>query len=187
MSAAVKRHATYEDLLAVPEHLVAEIVAGVLYASPRPAVRHARASSVLGTRVGGPFDHDANGPGGWIILDEPEIHLHGDVVVPDLGGLRRERVPKLPNAPFLEQAPDWCCEVLSPSTRTLDRSGKMDVYAREGVGHLWLVDPIDRTLEAYRLEQEKWVRIGTWVNDAKARIEPFDAIELELAAMWIDD
>ena len=187
MSAASKRPATYEDLLAVPDTKVAEIVKGVLYVSPRPAVPHARAASALGSKIGGPFDHDARGPGGWVILFEPELHFRGDVLVPDLAGWRRARMPKIPKGPFIDLAPDWCCEVSSPSTQKLDRAEKMDVYAREGVAHLWIVDPIAKILDCYRLEHEKWLRVGTWRDDDKARIEPFDAIELDLAAMWIDD
>ena len=133
---------------------------------------------------GSPFDRGRGGPGGWIILYEPELHLHADVVVPDLAGWRRERMPEMPVGPAFELAPDWACEVLSPSTASVDRIVKMAIYAREGVPHVWLVHPIDRTVEAYRLEAGRWMVVGTWGDDAKARIEPFDAVDLELAALW---
>lgn len=179
-----RRRATYEDLCAVPEHLVAEIIDGVLITNPRPAARHATASSSLGGELYGPFYRGRGGPGGWVILDEPELHLHGDIVVPDLAGWRRERMPEVPDATAFELAPDWVCEVLSPSTTSIDRTEKMPIYARERVRHLWLVDPIVRTLEAFRLEGERWMVLGTWRDEAKVRVEPFDAIELELANLW---
>src|SRR5689334_13485964 len=121
MANPAQRRATYEDLLAVPDHLVAELIHGVLHTYPRPALPHARAASRLGMDLGGPFDRGRGGPGGWIILDEPELHLHGDVLVPDLAGWRRERVPEMPTAPAFELAPDWLCEVLSASTAAVDR------------------------------------------------------------------
>ncbi|MCL2779726.1 MAG: Uma2 family endonuclease [Polyangiaceae bacterium] len=186
MVAVAQQHrATYDDLVRVPSPLVAEIVDGVLYTNPRPAAPHARSSSVLETDLSGPFDRGRGGPGGWIILFEPEFHFGEDVVVPDIAGWRRERMPKVPATAFFTLAPDWACEVLSPSTEKLDRTGKMDVYAREGVRHLWFVDPIARTLEVHRLQNGLWLRVATYCDDAKVRAEPFDAIELELAALWI--
>jgi Uma2 family endonuclease len=184
MGDSPKRRATYEELLAVPEHLVGEIIDGTLVTSPRPASRHARAASSLGGELYGPFDRGKGGPGGWIILDEPELHLHGDVLVPDLAGWRRERMPELPDASAFELAPDWTCEVLSPSTAATDRAEKMPIYAREHVGHMWLVDPIARTLEACQLENGRWVLLGTWRDDARVRAAPFEAYELELAGLW---
>src|SRR5262249_9141538 len=150
MTAAAKRGATYEDLLRVPEQLIAEIVHGVLYTNPRPAIPHARATSVLGADLGAPFDRGRGGPGGGILLFAPGLHFAADVLVPDIAGWRRERMPEPPAAAFIELAPDWVCEVLSPSTQALDRSDKMDVYARERVRHLWFVEPSARTLEIYR-------------------------------------
>jgi len=184
MGNPAKRRATYEDLLAVPGHLLAEIVHGVLITQPRPASLHARASSRLGIDLGGPFDRGKGGPGGWIILDEPELHLHGDVLVPDLVGWRRARMPELPDASSFELPPDWVCEVLSPSTAGVDRAEKMPIYARERVSYAWLVDPIAKTLEAFGLEGDRWVVLGTWREDAKVRVEPFAEVELELAGLW---
>jgi len=184
MGNPAKRRATYEDLLTVPGHLLAEIVQGVLITQPRPASLHARASSRLGIDLGGPFDRGKGGPGGWIILDEPELHLHGDVLVPDLVGWRRARMPELPDASSFELPPDWVCEVLSPSTAGVDRAEKMPIYARERVSYAWLVDPIAKTLEAFGLEGDRWVVLGTWREDAKVRVEPFAEVELELAGLW---
>jgi Uma2 family endonuclease len=184
MGEPAKRRATYDDLLAVPKHLVAEIINGNLVTQPRPASRHARAASWLGGELHGPFDRGKGGPGGWILLDEPELHLHGDVLVPDLAGWRRTRMPELPDAAAFELAPDWVCEVLSPSTAATDRAEKMPIYARERVAHMWLVDPVSRTLEALVLEGARWSVLGTWRDDAKVRVEPFEAFELELAGLW---
>jgi Uma2 family endonuclease len=184
MGDPAERRASYEDLLAVPDLLVAELIDGTLITSPRPAARHARASSSLGGELYGPFDRGRGGPGGWILLDEPELHLHGDVLVPDLAGWRRARMPELPDAAAFELSPDWVCEVLSPSTAAVDRAEKMPIYAREQVLHLWLVDPIAQTLEAYGLEGDRWTLLGTWRDDARVRVEPFAALELELERLW---
>jgi Uma2 family endonuclease len=184
MATPVKRRATYEDLLRVPEHRVAEIIDGDLHVSPRPALRHALAASVLGNGLGPPFHHGRGGPGGWWILDEPELHFGEDVLVPDLAGWRRTRMPEFPDTPSLSLAPDWVCEVVSPSTERLDRAKKMPVYAREGVGHLWLVNPTARTLEVYRLAEGRWLLLATHEGSAQIRAEPFDAVELDLTPLW---
>ncbi len=187
MVASAMKRATYEDVLAAPRNMVAEIVDGVLHMHSRPAAPHARASSRLGQELGGPCDRGRGGPGGWIILDEPEFHLAEDIVVPDLAGWRRERMPRLPmEAAYFTLAPDWLCEVVSPSTQAFDRAEKMDVYAREGVRRAWLIDPLAKMLEVWRGERGKWLRVGTWTGDALVRAEPFDAIELELGALWAD-
>jgi Uma2 family endonuclease len=184
MSEPAKKRATYEDLVAVPDHKVAEILNGELVVHPRPASLHARAASALGFALGGPFDLGRDGPGGWIILDEPELHLRNDVLVPDLAGWRRTRMPELPDAPAFELAPDWVCEVLSPSTEAMDRADKLPIYAREQVSHVWFVDPRTRTLEALRLDGATFRVIATWRDEAQLRAEPFEAIELELATLW---
>ena len=187
MGDAAKRRATYEDVLAAPAHVIAEILNGVLHTQPRPAAPHARAATRLGGYLDGPFDRGRGGPGGWIILYEPELHLHEDILVPDLAGWRRTRMPRFPmEATFFTLAPDWVCEVLSPGTQRLDRSEKMDIYSREGVRHAWLVDPLAKLLEVWRLEHEKWMRMGTWTGEAIVRAEPFEAAELELGALWAE-
>jgi Uma2 family endonuclease len=187
MVSSVKRPATYDDLLAVPPDKVAEIVDGDLYASPRPAIRPALASSALGSSLGPPFHHGRGGPGGWWILDEPELHFGTEVLVPDLAGWRRERLPEFPDTAAFTLAPDWACEVVSPSTERLDRAKKMPVYARERVAHLWLLNPIARTLEVYRLADGGWLLLATHEGAAIVRAEPFDAVDLELAPLWGED
>jgi Uma2 family endonuclease len=184
MTQAALRMATYEDLMAVPEHLVAEIIHGSLVTHPRPAPRHARASSCIGMQVGGPFDMGKGGPGGWWILDEPELHLGPQVLVPDLAGWRRERMPALPDTAWFELVPDWVCEVLSPATRTIDRRDKMPLYARHGVSWLWLIDPDARLLEAYACQQGAWTLLTTLAGDDPVRVAPFDAVEFSLGALW---
>jgi len=184
MGDPAKRCATYDDLLALPENVIGEILDGVLYSQARPASPHAIAASHLGGELYSPFHRGRGGPGGWVILDEPELHLHGDVLVPDLAGWRRARMPEIPEASAFELAPDWVCEVLSPSNAAHDRVRKLPAYARERVKHAWLVDPASRTLEVFTLEGERWVLVGTWDGDARVRAEPFDAIELELGALW---
>jgi Uma2 family endonuclease len=184
MADPAKRRATYEDLAAVPDHLVAEIIHGELVAHPRPAAAHARAASVLGSELTGPFDRGKGGPGGWLILDEPELHLGGHILVPDLAAWRRERMPELPDATAFELAPDWVCEVLSPTTAATDRADKMPIYAAQAVRHLWLIDPSTRTLEAYRLESGRYSVLGTWHGDSASPIEPFEAVPLDLGALW---
>ena len=179
-----RRAATYEDLLKVPETLVAELVDGELFTSPRPANRHARAATGLGGKLAPPFDHGDGGPGGWWIVFEPQLHLAADVLVPDLAGWRREQMPIFPDGPYFELAPDWVCEVVSPSTGRLDRVQKMPKYAKNGVGHIWLVDPLLRTLEVFRLEQGHWLLLGTHGGEETIRAEPFDAIEIRLTSLW---
>lgn len=182
-----KRRATYQDVLDAPEHMVAEILGGELYLHPRPAKPHAAAASALGEELGPPFKRGRGGPGGWILLDEPELHLGEDVLVPDLAGLRRERMPVITtDEPFFTLSPDWVCEILSESTASTDRSKKLRIYAREGVGHAWLVDPIRRTLEVLRRVEKKWLIVEVYEADEKVRAEPFDAFELDLSILWAD-
>jgi len=180
----LKKGATYDDLRDVPDHFVAEMFDGELYATPRPAMPHARAASVLGGALGVRFDHGSNGPGGWVIYYEPELHFGNDVLVPDLAGWRRERVPRLPADAFMTLAPDWICEVLSASTEAIDRGKKLRIYAREGVAHAWLVDPLRQTLEVLGLEARGWSRLDVHEGHVNVRAAPFDAIELELGALW---
>jgi len=179
-----RRNATYQDVLDAPEHLVAEVLAGDLYTHPRPAAPHAEAASVLGMDLGSAFHRGRGGPGGWIILYEPDLHLGQDILVPDLAGWRRERLPAVTDAAYFELAPDWACEVLSRSTALVDRRLKLPLYAREKVAHVWLVDPIARSVEVFRLDGESYRLVVTRGEDEVVRLEPFDAIELELGALW---
>jgi Uma2 family endonuclease len=182
-----RKPATYADLEALPPDKIGELIGGVLYASPRPTGRHGRAAGSLHGELYNTFQRGrGGGPGGWLVRFEPELHLGDDVLVPDVTGWRRERVPTLADGPFIEVAPDWVCEVLSPSTAALDRDKKMTVYAREGVRHVWLVDPRPRTLEVLRLEGAHYLRLATWTGEATVRAEPFDALALELRVLWED-
>ena len=181
----LKKNATYADLVEVPENFVAEMFDGDLYASPRPAIRHSHAAAVLGGKLMEPFHNGRNGPGGWVILDEPELHFGNDVLVLDLAGWRRERLPEAPDEPYFTLAPDWVCEVLSPSTEPLDRGKKLRIYARQNVAHVWLVDPLRRLLEVLSLESDAWTVLAVHEGHAGVRAAPFDAIELELGELWI--
>jgi len=179
-----RRPASYDDLIKLPSHLVGEILNGELHASFRPAPRHASASSGLGGALHGPFDRGRGGPGGWRILGGSELHLGPDVLVPDLAGWRRERLPRLPEQAYCALAPDWVCEVLSPSTVAIDRVKKLAIYAREAVPHAWLVDPIAQTLEVLRLEGGRWTIVSTWSGSDLVRAEPFEALDVDLTLLW---
>ena len=186
MDPAKKRRATYQDVLDSPEYLVAEIVGGELRQFHRPSGPATATASVLGYEIGPPFMRGRGGPGGWVVLYEPELHLGEDIVVPDLAGWRRERLSVVPDAAFLTVAPDWVCEVLSRSTERFDRDHKMPLYSTSGVRHAWLVDPRRHTLEVFMLHDGRWVQIAIHREADRARIPPFDAIELDLAVLWAD-
>lgn len=186
MDPVKKRRATYQDVIDSPEHMVAEIVGGELRLSNRPRGPALAVASALGEELGPPFKRGRGGPGGWLILDEPELHLGDDIVVPDLAGWQRERLSHAPDAAFLTVPPDWVCEVLSRSTEKTDRAEKMPIYAASGVRYAWLVHPRRRTLEVFRLHDGQWLAIAVHKDADRARIEPFDAIELDLAVLWAD-
>ena len=179
----LKKGATYEDLCRVPDLLIAEILDGDLYASPHPAVPHARAAGVLVARLGAAFDF-GHEPGGWIMLFAPELHFGNDVLVPDLAGWRRERLPSLPDVAYLTLAPDWICEVVSPATETIDRGQKLRIYTREGVASAWFVDPLRQSLEVLALEAGGVVHIEAHHGSVRVSARPFAAIEIELSALW---
>lgn len=187
MAEPAQRLATYEDILQLPDNLVGEIIDGDLYASPRPASRHAAASSKMGGEIGQAYDRKPGGPkgpGGWWILDEPEIHLGPDIVVPDIAGWRRERMPTFPDVPYFALEPDWVCEIISPSTEKLDRVRKKRVYAREGIRYFWLINPLAQTLEVLKLVGGVWQDAGSYSGGEPVRAEPFQAIELDMARWW---
>jgi len=179
------KRATYDDVLNAPENQVAEILDGELFLSPRPASRHAVASSRMGGALG-PFDGSNDPPGGWWILFEPELHFGEHVVVPDLAGWRRERMPAIPDVAFFTLAPDWVCEVLSPSTERIDRGRKLRIYADAGVAHAWFVNPVERTLEVLRLRDGAWTIVMVGTGSDALRIEPFEAIEFPLRRLWLE-
>ena len=178
------RKATYRDVLDAPPHMVAEIADGVLHLQRRPPSLAALAKTALASEIGVPFHMGRNGPGGWWIISEPELHFGEDIVVPDIAGWRRERMPTAPDVAFLTLAPDWVCEILSPSTRKLDLEGKRPIYAREGVEHLWFVDPAARTLDAFALEGGAWTPAGSARENDPVALPPFEAVTVPLDALW---
>lgn len=185
MANPAHREATYEDLAALPANVTGQILFGVLHAHPRPAPKHAQAASTLGEELGPPFKRGRGGPGGWLILDEPELHLGPHVIVPDLAGWRRERMPEMPvDKAYFELAPDWICEVLSPSTASLDRGDKPKAYRAFDVAHVWFVDPEAQTLEILAHDDKGYRVFEVFSGAAKVRAAPFDAIELDLGLLW---
>ena len=184
MSTPAKKRASYAEIEALPRHMVGQIIDGELIAMPRPTGAHSVATSFLGGDLVNPFGRGRGGPGGWWILDEPELHFGDDVLVPDLAGWRRSRLPD-PSPAFFTVAPDWICEVLSPSTARHDRVGKLRIYGREGVEHVWLVDPDAHTLECLKRDGETWSLLGTYADDERVRATPFDAVEIELSGLWL--
>ena len=182
------RSATYADLVALPHHLVGEIVDDQLWTAPRPAPRHAWAAGQLMAELAPRLRGDGSRrAGGWRLLPEPELHLGRDVVVPDLAGWRREHMPRLPDRAYIDATPDWVCEVLSPSTERFDRERKLWVYGATGVGHIWLVDPLSQSLEVLRRAGGTWVAVATHVGRDVACAEPFDALGVPLTLLWDDE
>ena len=180
---AVIRSADYQDLLRLPEHVTGEIIAGQLHTQPRPTARHSRIETGIAREVSGPFDRGGSGPGGWLILVEPELHLSGQVLVPDLAGWRRERLPVTPDG-AVEVVPDWICEILSPAIAIKDRKLKLPLYAQLGVGHAWIVEPQSKTIEIYRRDGAHWLLLGTHADQDEMRAEPFDAVAIGLSSFW---
>jgi Uma2 family endonuclease len=178
--------ATYQDVLDAPPHMVAELAGGRLHLHPRPASRHARASFWLAASLGSRGPGDPAAPVGWHFAIEPELHLGPDVLVPDVAGWRRERMPDYPDAPFFTLAPDWVCEILSPSTRRFDLIEKRALYAANAVAHLWLVDPEARTLEAFTLATGAWTLAGAFQDGDTIRATPFESLEFPLGTLWPD-
>ena len=184
MTATAEKLATYEDLFDLPENLVGEIIYGQLITHPRPAPKHAVASSAIGDELISPFHKGRGGPGGWWILFEPELHLGPHILVPDLAGWRRERLPVMPDIAYFTLPPDWVCEVLSPGTARVDRADKMPIYAQQGVSFLWLIDPVLHTLEVFVLRNGHWQLESVYQEDEQVRAVPFDAITFPLGDMW---
>jgi len=181
---STKNRATYEDLVAAPPDKIAELIEGELFLSPRPAPRHSRASSALTSDLHDAFDRGRSGPGGWWILFEPELHLGSDVLVPDIAGWKRERLAEIPELPWFDMAPDWICEVLSPSTERVDRTRKLPIYAAAGVEFAWIVDPGLRTLEVLRRTTSGFSLVGAHSGDGPVSAQPFDAVAIERGVIW---
>lgn len=184
MATPAHKPATYADLEAVHPHLVAEIIYGALVTHPRPSPRHAVAANVLGSALTGGFQFGRGGPGGWIFMTEPELHFGSDVVVPDIAGWRRERLTTLPDKAYLETAPDWVCEVISPSTESYDRGPKRQIYAEAGVANLWFVNPVEQYLEAFQNVAGQWLLQSTVGGADEVKIPLFDAAPFSLGVLW---
>jgi Uma2 family endonuclease len=183
-----KKFATYEDILSLPEHLTGEIINGELIVMPRPGPRHARSASILGGEITGPFDIGKNnGPGGWWILFEPEIHIQSNIIVPDLAGWRKDLVPNLPTSKaYFEVVPTWVCEILSKKTAAIDRTVKLPFYYNIKVDYVWLVNPEQKTLEVYIRKPNDW-KVVNFGGKQLIRAMPFDAIEIDLENLWLPD
>lgn len=185
MTQSPRRPATYADIEALPPGSRGQIVDGELFVAPQPTVPHQGVVSVLGAELSYPLRRGRDGGGGgWIILVEPEIRLGRDVFVPDICGYRREELADIPDAPHLTQRPTWICEVLSPSTERFDRGRKRAKYALAGVPWLWFISPTTRLLEVQELRGDVYAQIQSFEDDEKARAQPFEAIELDLALLW---
>jgi Uma2 family endonuclease len=184
MALPKQRPATYADIAALPRDVVGEILFGVLQTHPRPAPRHSRASNRLQLELGGPFDRDEAGLSGWVFLTEPELHLGAHVVVPDIAGWRRERMPVLPETPFIETPPDWLSEILAPATQRYDRTDKLAIYATFGVEHCWYVDPVARTLEVFALSNANWLLAATFKDADLVTAPPFERHTFRLDVLW---
>lgn len=180
--------ATYADLLALPEDVRAEVIAGEIVTSPAALPRHSKVQGAIRGFVGQPFDDDdgRGGPGGWWIFVEVDVALgEHEIVRPDLSGWRRERLPRPGATRPIDVVPDWVCEILSPSTAARDRVTKRALYAKSGVAHYWLIDPEARVLEALALRDGVWVEVGVHDDSATTRIAPFEAIEIELGRLFL--
>jgi Uma2 family endonuclease len=188
MSEPANKHATYEDLYNIPENMTGEIIDGELIVTPRPSRKHGLTATVLGSRLTPPYYFgEGGGPGGWIFIIEPEIGLGKDILVPDLAGWKRERFPVEEDHIWISVAPDWVCEVLSPTTARKDRIKKMRTFARNKVPHIWLIDPILLTLEVFKLESGRWVLVDAFEENEKIRTEPFQEIEFDLGDLWLEE
>jgi Uma2 family endonuclease len=184
MTELAKRRATYADLEAVPPHLVAEIIHGALVTYPRPSPRHGFAANALSAGLTRSHQWGEGGPGGWTFIVEPELHLDNDIVVPDIAGWRRERLPVLPETAYFETPPDWVCEILSDTTERYDRDAKRTIYARAQIHYLWLVDPRSRLLEIFQLAARQWLLVATFTGSDEVRAPPFDAVAFPLGLLW---
>ncbi len=188
MSSSVATERPYDRLIALPDNRVGEIVGGRLYTQPRPAGPHAAACTSLAAEIHLPYQRGRGGPGGWWIIVEPELHFVRDteVLVPDIAGWRRSRLPRPPRGHRFEVIPEWVCEIVSPATAKKDRVVKLPVYARYGVAYLWLVDPLARTLETFALHEGRWTVLGLYKDQDVVSVAPFTDLHLELTALWLE-
>ena len=186
MSEPAIKKATYDDLYKIPENMTGEIIAGELIVTPRPSRKHVYTASSLEGNLSRYHFGGGAGPGGWIILVEPEISMGENILVPYLTGWREDRFPESEDHNWISAVPDWICEILSPSTAKTDKTDKMPLYARYGVSHLWLIDPLAKTLDVFRLEAGRWVVLSLFAEADKVRAEPFEEVEIDLNSLWIE-
>lgn len=186
MSEPAKKRASYQDLFNLPENMTGQIIDGELIVTPRPSRKHVFAATTLGSKVTTTYHFgEGGGPGGWIILIDPEIALGEDILVPDLAGWKEERFPEAEDHNWISVVPDWICEILSPHTAKTDKTEKMPIYARHGVSRLWLIDPLARTLDVYGLETDRWMVMGLYAEEDTVRAEPFQEVAISLAGLWL--
>ncbi|MBF0102744.1 MAG: Uma2 family endonuclease [Desulfobacterales bacterium] len=186
MSLPAEREVCYDDLYSIPNSMIGQIIDGDLIAMPRPTYRHSNVVSALEDEIGPSYRRGRNGPGGWIILFEPEIQFGKNILVPDLAGWKKEHLPSPPETNWCEVSPDWVCEVLSPSTIRIDRIKKMNIYAAYNVPYVWLIHPIDKTFEVFKLEHGRWILLSIHGENDKVRAEPFQEVEIDLNTLWWD-
>ncbi len=188
MIESVKSNADYADLYSIPENMIGEIIDGELYAMPRPSPRHCNTASSLGIIIGYYYKIGMNGGiGGWWILDKPGIHfsdLKEDIMVPDISGWKKEKMPELPAETYFSVTPDWICEILSPATAAHDRKKKLPKYAKFGVSYFWIVDPANRTVEILKLKNGEYSVSAVYCEDDKMKAEPFTEILIDLKNIW---
>ena len=185
MSEPARKKATYDDLYAVPENMTGEIINGELIVTPRPSRKHIYTASALGGELVPLYQFGrGGGPGGWVILDEPEIQFGEHTLVPDFAGWKVERYPEEEPHNWISVSPDWVCEIISPSSELYDRDEKMSIYAEHGVPYVWLINPVIALLEAYKLVSGGWFRFAMFSGNKMVRVEPFQETDIDLGSLW---
>ncbi|MBA2543467.1 MAG: Uma2 family endonuclease [Deltaproteobacteria bacterium] len=182
MDLKIKRNASLADLAEVPEGHNGQLIDGVLYITSRPSIHHAIAITYL---IGAlhPFVRDR--AKGWVLLFEPALQFGSNFLIGDIAGWRRERLPTIPrDSKWIDIAPDFICEALSPSTAKIDRGRKREIYAKAKVGHVWFIDPLNRTLEVLALAKSVYNVVASAGDDDRAKFPPFDNVEIDLANLW---
>lgn len=187
MTEPARKRATYDDLYTIPKNMVGEIIDGDIVASPRPSRKHGYSASIIGNELGPPYNMGRGGPGGWIIIGEPEISFGDNILVPDLAGWKKERFPESEDHNWISISPDWVCEIISQGSIRIDRVEKMGIYVQHMVSYFWIIDPSNKTFEALKNEAGRWLIIGTYAEDDKVRAEPFQEIEIDLNCLWLEN
>jgi Uma2 family endonuclease len=188
MTGPARRLPSFNDLYAeierLPEGMTGEILEpGTLRTMARPGRAHRRSAQQCFRSLEGA--DMASGGTGWWIEQEAEILLPGErLAVPDLSGWRVERVPELPDENPIAVLPDWCCEVLSPTTAREDRALKLPLYARSGVSWIWVVDPVLRLVEVFESVGGKPLLVATAKEDDTGPLAPF-TVDIALTRWWI--